>query len=201
MQYGTQKKFFNRPSAMTLTELLIAAILVGVLISGALSADYAIRAWNRRIGERNLTQQTLMIAMEQIVKDAENANGFGITNTAYDGNTGISYVKDAQTALIMFRQEPDSGDPYFVVYKYNADQGSYIYRYYENTDDGAQSDPEAFLNHSDPLNFFQINTNGSRVETISFSLKTHPYPEEPEDPLNNPVFSLETMVFPEGVTQ
>jgi len=188
-------------SAMTLTELLIAAILVGILITGALSADYAIRNWNNRIEERNLTQQTLQIAMEQLVKDAENAKGIGINNNHCSEETGISYNKESYISWIMFRQEPATGDPYFVIYQYCDEGGPYIYRSYYHYDDDSETDPEIFFRHTDPLNFFQVNYTGSRVETISFYLETRPYPDEDEDPLKNPSFSLETRIFPEGVTQ
>jgi len=190
---------------MTLTELLISSVLVGIVIVGALSADYAIRSWQKRTNERAYVQQELMLAMKQILKDGTATLGFGIG--APDEKAGIVAVKSSSpaSALLYFLQDPDvtvDDDEYYILYNYTASTGPYIKRQQctvppEGNNPVCTDLNDTFFYDTGPMNFFDVAGNG----VVTISLETRPDPAAAEHVVKNPTYSLETTFLPEGLSQ
>lgn len=202
---------------MTLTELLISSAMIGVIITGALSADYAIRTWQKRIEKRTFTQQNLVIAIEKIMKHGQTATGTGLHKGSYSIDHGVSYGTDSSVPInfICFKQDPDqipdNGDEYLESFIYSptefSDYPEYIKHCYCDSSSCNIDCDHDFFYATNPLTFFEVNPagvdpdNGEFAESITIHLETRIDPEEAEHPLDNPAFSLETSFYPSGVSQ
>lgn len=188
---------------MTLTELLIASALIGVVITGALSADVAIRTWQKRIEQRTMVQMDLMRAMEEITKNGRSSVGNGISQPQFmNKDAAISYG----TSFLCFRQDPDPNvpdDDYLIVYMRTPNGCGglpclYI-RHLYNDDSFPIIKHPFFMQTTDT--FFSVNLNNGKLTSISVTLTTRPNPAKEEHPLTNPTYSLTTHFLPPGLSQ
>jgi len=203
----------KKQDAMTLTELLISSILVGVVITGAMSADFAVRTWQKRIEHRTMAQMDLARALEQITKDVKSVIGRGAESYAAPSlpfTRAIHYRSDSANKIfqLCLRQDPDitvAGDEYYVVYEYpNWASAARICRYEWPAQD--MSSPKTNYDGSllavpDQAEFFKINLDGTTLESIEITLTTRPDPSQSVDPQKNPAFSLTTTLMPTGISQ
>ena len=80
--------FISANNGMTLTELIMAAILVGVVAVGALSVDYALRSARNNVHSDSMLTSSTTNVMERIRRDAAAASGSSadpgvLTNATY----------------------------------------------------------------------------------------------------------------------
>lgn len=94
------KNLIKKNNAMTLTELVVSSILIGVVIIGTLSADFAIRTWQKRIEQRTLVHLQLTQLMEQILKDGRETVGTGVCHKI--GFGGSSVAPECRTYAFSF---------------------------------------------------------------------------------------------------
>lgn len=195
---------------MTLTELLIASALIGIVITGAVSADFAIHSWQKRIEQRTLMQMNLARIMNQIIKDGAAATGSGIIETTQQypwlipacenwNGAAISYKSDSSyPRWIAFRTEEHVNADY-ICYLKTAWQTFFRIKFRCNSYSILASESGVFSD-----DFFEIITNPddtTHVEAIEITLKTRPAYGQPASPLTNPEYSLTTRFFPAGVSQ
>ncbi|MEW5894137.1 MAG: type II secretion system protein [Candidatus Omnitrophota bacterium] len=188
----------NKKSGMTLTELLVSSMLVGIIITGALSSDYAIRTWQKRIEERILTQMDLTIALEVIVKYGWSAVGTGVNEgTTLDFGAAINYYKDSLWEYIGFTQS----DGTIVVFFHDIDDSVYLTRYDTVPSGEHIFDDPTFLKISDP-DFFDLNFDADgKLQSVKITLTTRFAPSLTEGSLDNQDFTLETSFLPPGLSQ
>ncbi len=186
---------------------------------GALSSDYVIRSWQRRIEQRALVQMELSRAMEQIIRDVRATVGTGITEypngQSCPRTAAIHFRKDiANNSLyIHLRQDPDVttiGDEYYVVYSYAYYDtvipalipviGRWEWRG-QTINDPLLNINYSILNIADHPEFFHINMNGTKLESIEITLTSRPDPWRAADPRDNPEYTLTTTLMPPGFSQ
>lgn len=181
---------------------------------GALSSDYVIRSWQRRIEQRALVQMELSRAMEQIVRDVRSTIGTGISEYPTGGSlpytNAIHFRKDFNNEwfYICLRQDPDiavSGDEYYVVYYYpNFASEPKICRYewLANTpSDPAENYNESIIDITGHPEFFTVSMNGTELESIQITLTSRPDPTQAVCPRDNPEYTLTTTLMPPGFSQ
>ena len=186
---------------MTLTELLVASILVGVVILGAVSSDYAIRTWQKRIEQRTMVQMDLARAMEQIVNGGRQTTGNGILNINMftfvnnpDQGVSISY-STTQPIYIAFKHDLN-----WVLFHCGQDSEGppYINRYiYMNGVWG----PASTIFTPSVMDFFSLTLDSGKLQSININLATRPNPEADKNDLTNPEYTLSTSFLPPGLSQ
>lgn len=197
---------------MTLTELLISSILVGIIIIGAISADFSIRTWQKRIEERALAQQDLTIAMEKITSDIKQTAGNNVTISAIPNSPpypGIFVQKSSGPNLgcLGLRQPDSEGVVTYSIYCSNTwffEQ--YITKQITQIIGGIPQDvdgPDNIFLHTGDKDFCTLNPDtGPPYESLTIKLETRATPREPADPVKNPTFTLETTIpIPDTVLQ
>lgn len=210
------RKLKNNNHGMTLTELVIASALIGLVMMGVISADFAIRNWGKRIEHRVLAQQDLITAMETILKDAKSAQGIDvcIDKSIADLNCGVSVfsqIAPSKIKSIAVRQDPDitvTGDEFMYIYiwypEFPISPSNYIQRCYWGGSGGASTIcDDQFFYATNPDDFFTlVDAEGDGIiENIYITLQTRPDPTAPDDDLDNPTFTMETSFYPTGVEQ
>ena len=86
---------------MTLTELMIATILVGIVMAGVVSVDFGIRNMRGSASKMNDAMSNVSVAMLRITQDAQQTTGDRT-------DVGVSWSTLNQTRAICFRQEATS---------------------------------------------------------------------------------------------
>lgn len=221
----------SKISAMTLTELLIASALIGVVITGALSADVAIRTWQKRIEKRTMVQMDLAMAMEQIVKDGKATIGTGtciesmaVPNCNWMRNIAIIHGSVSPIQMIAFRQIDNDGNVFYLIYYQIWATGLQQYRifrydYYpkllttwsQDFQNAIMLNPDRWTFFRPPYTvspptvpppFFNIQFNANgQLQAIEITLTTRPAQTEKAHPLTNPDYSLTTRFLPPGLSQ
>lgn len=113
---------------MTLTELLIASILVGIVMIGAVSVDYAIRRSQQNIAYSNYNAISLHTAMLRLTRDASKITGYHDDyNDANGSESGCTLDNSDPIQNVCFRQNfngnpnDDIAEDKWVCYAYGAD--------------------------------------------------------------------------------
>ena len=216
------KNLIKKNTAMTLTELIVASILVVIVITGALSADFAIRTWHKRIEQRTLIQLDLARAMEQILQDGMLTIGEGVCeidagdpncttdadDTHWSNNSALAYWNLDDERFICFKNDPDITTADDEIFRYylidDKGDGSYTLSHRELTiNNGALTtlDKNFIILTSNIFFTVEKDPSNGRITSINIYLETRPDPSEAEDPLKNPTYSLETSFMPAGLTQ
>ncbi len=120
--------------AFTLTEILIAAVLMTMIILAVSSLDIVSRRFFKSTGEQSKLQDEARIAMEHIVKNLTLANGLLFLGAGDPNTIWASIDRDANGNP---RNTPwDSSDDIWICYRRWSPGGERI-RYYSNTNAGA----------------------------------------------------------------
>lgn len=202
---------------MTLTELLIASILVGVVIVGALSADFAIRTWQKRIEQRTLVQLKMATFMEAILKYGKSAagNDICISSSLYQcysdaiGNPNVSLtfdsVANANQAICFGSGDllsPGISRVCYTVLR-NGTLVAVNKDVFDNAGNLDLSETNIFYGNynSDEQMFTIVLDANGKITSIDVLLKTRPDPPAALDPLKNPEYRLTTSFLPVGLSQ
>ncbi len=191
----------NHNQAMSLTELIIASALVGIVMIGAISIDYALRTSRQNLSISGDLSNRLAAAMLSLTRDGMQTSGSG-------DNPGIVYDDAGNVRNICFRH--DVSDPGLFTDDlwncYSHDATNLLYRC-ENLNaalaaDGECPDPRRQLITLTSNNFFDVTTTLAegltRVESVKFLLTTRQNPAAAAQPLSNPEYSLESVIHPHG---
>jgi len=203
--------------AVTLIELLIAAILVGIVMLGAVSVDFAIRRGRQNMVSSNRMAMELEASMLQMTRDAMATTGYyGENNDGNNGNwidSGIDADGSGPILNICFRNIPDNdpntfpGDDWTC---YSQVTAQYDILRCDNGNsplgtDGTCPGGSQVMHENDGANpFFIINTNPLNIddiESITFDLRTCEDLSQAENPTSNPCFSIQSVVSPPSVSR
>jgi len=194
---------------LTLTELMIAAILVGIVMLGAVSVDFAIRRGRQNMAESSRMAAELEAAMLQISRDAMATMG----DAGAAANNGITWNTGA-VQNICFRNIPDNdpntytGDQWTCYSRTNASREIFrctnlapvaILGPGQSCPAGSQS-----IMHT-TIPFFTVNTTatawGTRIDHIDFDLNTCADPGQPQHPISNPCLNVESRINPPSLSR
>lgn len=195
--------------AMTLTELLVASILIGIILVGAVSIDYAIRRSRNTISASILIATQISAAMKQITRDAVLAVGDitdpGIVFDATGDDTNICFRLDTPST------PGDYNDDTWTCYSQGDTNGTHtlneIYRcagiangsQLGNGDSCTPALNETFVLETRALGFFNIilmpefkfNLRSCADNNIAID----------EHPINNPCYELISQISPPGISR
>lgn len=190
---------------MTLTELLVATAMVGVIIVGVMSADYAIRRMqNTSSSDYYLTARASSV-MLHLTRDALRAVGDA-------GDQGIEYDDTGAERGICFRYDDQNTPEDYsdVLWNcYNHDASLDLYRspglaaadFTTYTDFVLPLCPEAYNGHV-AGDFFEVHLGGGgQIEAIDFFVISVMDQSQAVDPVRNPVSYLTSSVTPAGFSQ
>ncbi len=212
MTHDSRLTIHDSRSGMTLVELLVASILIGIVMIGAFSFSQAIKQIHQSTDRSTIPAARVAAALAQIIQDASFVFGDGFFDAAGD-NYGIFHNETGDARTLCFRHDTDAGgNPLVTPGDYSDD----IWVCYEHDGDGkvrrcTTTDLAAFsgcpnsrpiialpTEPAPPPEFYAINQTGGNLDSIDITLATRIDPAMSVDPMSNPEFSLTTTVNPWG---
>ena len=190
-------------SGLTLTELVIASILVGIVTLGIFSVDFALRGSRAAASDDSLLAMKTWATMETITKNAKHAVG-DISSPGIAASSGNNYL--------CFRQDTATTPN---------DYTDDIWRCYSRFSNNihtcsktAAAGASACNSGDDIIGTYALQDSCSAncelftynlVEDaalhkfyLDISLTNRLSPGTPSDPMDNPNYTLQTRIFPEG---
>ena len=213
---GSRPWFFrNNKNGITLTELLVASILIGIVMIGVVSFSVSIQQLQNSANRSTLLSMRTMTAMNRLTRDAYLAVGD-------ETDRGI-FIRDINPfKSICFRHDtndPSSyGDDTYHCYLFETNNNNRRFSACPVKPDltnvppnnAAQCDGVVARNillTMDPTFgdvFFQIHEDATnRLESIEFTLQSifDPDPALTAHPITNPTYSITTRVSPPGISR
>jgi len=192
---------------MTLTELLIASILVGIIMAGAVSVDFAIRRGRKNMADGAKIAMELNAAMLQMTRDAMAATGDASSPGIVSDDTGAIFN-------ICFRYDanmtPNSyADDEWICYSQDTTQ-KIIRRCIQTAASGPLGGESACPAGSERITqmrsdyaspFFAVIQTGGEIDRIHFSLSTCADPSQAENPITNPCQSVTSSINPPSMSR
>jgi type II secretory pathway pseudopilin PulG len=206
------RKIFRKTS-MTLTELIVASAIVGIVMLGVISIDYAVRSSKKNISETSLMVMQTSAAMHQITRDAMRVVG----DHSSDANRGISWDAVGDIQNICFRYDADN-DPndytndLWTCFSLDARSwAAHRNTLYRCTDRGTAlaaditceiaGDPQIQILPWAQTNFFTVNQTGSLIDSIGIDLLTRVRPTAAANVITNPEYRLQSIISPPGLSR
>jgi Tfp pilus assembly protein PilV len=193
------RKNLRSIQGLTLTELIIAAVLVSIIFAGALSVEYAVRNSRGMASKDALLAMSTAATMLQITRDANIAVGDasdpGMVSTA----DGFCLRQDRNTPATAHNYTDDS----WVCYSRLSQN---IHRCVKASGSAASScqgaDPvigTAVFTAGEGSKFIpQIVINFPQGIYLDISLTNRPNPTAALDPIDNPDLTLQSRIYPLG---
>ncbi len=200
MWTGKKRQRFSNKQGITLSELVVASVIITVIMVGVVSVDYASRRIQKTAFLESQTSMKASAAMLMLTKNALSAVGDS-------SNYGIVYDDLGTDTGICFRHDTDlnpgdySGDTWICFAHGTSNDLKYC--------DGLAApsilcggsglpDDTDILELAGP-GFFQIHKDEEgRLESIDFTLETVAYQGEAEDIYENPKTVITSSVSPVG---
>ncbi len=193
-------------SAVTLLELILSSILVGVVILGVVSIDFAIRRNQQTTSRSSILAMQTSAVMLRITKEASLAIG-------YESNPGIAVNADPSIKLCIRKEDNtpstpgDYTDDTWFCFQYNAAAYNMIGCTVNEADAKGSLNPcnsaSAVIDNSvqDTMSGKMANASFNWVASatdfyIGVSLTARHNPAAPRNPITNPQFILNTRVRP-----
>lgn len=192
---------------MTLSELLIATILVGIVMVGVLAVDYAMHNLQKSSTTDSLLALQTSAAFIAISRDAMTSTGDSTGDPTCAGNNlGILCDDDGSERSICFRHDVPDISGNYTPFNYDDDQwqcyyndSTALYRCTPGTI-GMPCSGQKLFNTNNQADFFEMNwdppASPYRLLNISFTLRAIANPSEPEHPINNPVYVQSFQINP-----
>lgn len=191
-------------NGMSLTELIVASILVGIVMLGVISFTSSMKSVQGSTSNSTIPSVKLASVMFEISKDASLAIGD-------QTDTGIEEDDAGATKHLCFRQDNDGAgtsnispadysDDVWVCYL--MDNNNTLHKCidadFANCVDGSTSPQFPDLITLSQNSFFDVVEVGNppRIEYIHLDIKTRNVPTAAIHPINNPEFKLETNISP-----
>ncbi len=185
---------------LTLTELLVSTILIGIVMLGVVGFSLSIKQFQDSASRTTTLRMRLASAMDLLVEDAKLAVGDTI-------NPGIAVYQNSTDQSICFRHDvndPSSyADDIWICYYHGTTYS--LYRYVGTSSANVPCSSASTcsvgttsiehvidLVHEGDGEFFQFLSDGS----IEFTIKTSYEPSKLSHPIDNPEYSLTTRVMP-----
>ena len=194
----------TNPKGLTLTELLVAAILMGIVMVGLISVNYAIRRMENSTSEATILAMQTSAAMRHITRN-------GLLAVGHESDQGIRYHLAAlpDISFLSFRQDiaatpADFTDDEWVIYT-DAGEANRLYTCRQNASDGATPDLSGACSGAqrtmllDNVNTFtyQLVRDPTVPSTyLEVSLQAQYDVGQPSNPLTNPVQELTVQINP-----
>ena len=194
----------TNPKGLTLTELLVAAILMGIVMVGLISVNYAIRRMENSTSEATILAMQTAAAMRHITRN-------GLLTVGHEADPGIRYdlTTPPSVSYLSFRQDvastpADFTDDEWTIYT-DAGEANRLYTCRQDASLGAVPDLTG------PCNALQRTMLLNNVNTFTYQLVRDPavpstYLEvslqaqydvsQPSNPLTNPVQELNVQINP-----
>ena len=194
-------------SGLTLTELLITTVIVGVMMLGIVGAQMALQQSERGATRQALVSMRLSAMMTDISKNASLAIGNSFQPGIVINRTGFCFRQDRGAPL---GTPADFTDDKWVCY---TRIGTNLYKCESNLSSRCEGEGEdQILGAVTTRTFTEFATPPTTTlprlvidETVSnqkmffeFTLETRYDPSKPYDYLNNPQLQMTTRVVPEG---
>jgi len=186
---------------MTLTELIVAAILVSIVLAGAIATDYAVRRLQQQASKDATLAMKTSATMMQIVRDAEKAVGNYDNSCMSPALCGPGMVD--LTTSFCFRQDnntpktPDNyADDQWVCY-WKDDE--IVYRCAELTmpyPSCPPNTPQVGTVIPGLAKIHDIKVDPTNGIYIDITLTNRSDPLAAMDPMDNPEITLQTRVYP-----
>ena len=211
---------FTSDAGITLTELLIASIIVGIVMLGAVSIDYAVRRSQTNIIDASRIAMNLQAAMLQMTNDAMlttgDASDQGIRFD--DSGTGATDIQN-----ICFRYDADNNpnsytnDQWFCYSQGGRGQNNEIFRCTSLsdtsvgltnplttneacTDTATRKGTSLFV--ANQKGFFVVDNDvGGGIAYIELNLETCADPSAAENFITNPCYKLSSRVNPPALSR
>lgn len=207
----------HNTSGITLTELLVASVLVGIVMLGVAGFSVSIKQMQASTNQTTVLAMRARAALARMVKDAslavgdnENCGTEGLGSGNVDCGLGIRWVPIGPPPAICFRHDrsgtPDNYvDDSWVCYTL---RGSYdlsrcdgmLKANITSNCTGAANVTEMIqLAKPEGFVFFNVIQNGNgRIEYVEFIIRARPKFDQPADPITNPETLITTRVKPQG---
>ena len=202
------KPLIRTQSGLTLTELLVASVLVGIVMLGAVSVDYAIR--NSKLGSSRaeVLSKEVGATILNITRDAMLTAGDN-SATTWQARGIYTYDVGDNFKTICFRQDANStpadySDDPWACYSHGNDLD--IYR----CTTAANPSFAGWLNcsttgrkllHVIQNDFFTVVEVSNRIQSIDVSLSARADPNSPQNPITNPGYSLQSSISPPALSR
>lgn len=202
---------------LTLIELVVAAVVIGIITMGIFAADYAIRTTQSnsfRSNYLNMKVASVIMEMSQAAKK--------VTGHRWDGQTGLQYQAEGiyiddwnNPKAICFRYDEDNnpnsytGDHWQCFSRPNASYSIYRCEVNESTDvttavPCATTNANFLIQPTTATFIFPVREGGSptgRWDYIQLTINTRFNPSASYDPLTNPQLEMSTLIYPPGLSQ
>ena len=212
------KMTLAKKNGITLTELLVASILIGIVMIGVASFSVSIQQFQNSTNRTTILAMRTMTAMNRLSRDAYLVIG---DETGDDWVRGIVTRTIPPRVSLCFRHDADN-DPS----SYTGDE--WICYFFEttlnnrklslctvptapanvppnNTNKCDGTGQRSLLLTLDPTqgnSFYQINEDGDgRLESIDFTLSAIFDPTLAPHPITNPTYTVTTTVSPPGISR
>lgn len=184
---------FSRKNAMTLTELIVASVLMGIMMVGLVSVDLAVRnSRTAAVSDTSLAIQT-QAAMLRITNDAMKAVG-------NSSDPGVSSTPN----FLCFRQDTDnnpntfSGDTWVCYDKDGDDLDRCAPPAPQHCLDTTNGYLNILLNKTVDFTYNFYIDGGTKKLYIDISMTNRFDPASAAHPVTNPDYTLSTHVSPPG---
>ncbi len=190
-------------TGLTLTELVIASILVGIVSLGIFSVDYALRGSRAAASDDSILAMKTWATMEHITKNAKLAVG-DINSPGIIASSGSNYL--------CFRQDTSSTPNDYTddVWRCYSKFSNNIHTCTKTSAAGASacSSADEIIGtyavadscsvNCDLFTYTLVQNSSLQKFYLDISLTNRSSPATPSDPMDNPNYSLQTRIFPEG---
>lgn len=213
---------FQDKNAVTLTELLVGTILIGLVMVGIAAFSNAVKQIHSSTDKSTILAMRTAFALKQMSSDAFLAVGSNLlaadSSSACLPDCGLVYDDTDNQRSICFRQDADgnpisyANDIWICYFK----GGNNVIERCEGTPVGnippanfgqCSANPAVVTAYDYQLiqdDFFEIvrDVNG-RLEYVEITLttRTDPDPANPAHPMDNPEYTLTTRVSPPGLSR
>lgn len=194
-------------NGITLTELLVASILIGVVMLGVASFNVSILQFQKTSDITAILALKAMTAMNYLVKDA-------YTVTGERTDEGIVTDEAGSFQSICFRHNSAGGDPgsyaddQYTCYLFEVDNDTFSRCPVPTPIGNVPPDSVAdcgnrnilFLTRSNTVWSISTDADG-RTEYIDFTIDAIVDPANAEHPVKNPIYTLTTQVSPPALAR
>lgn len=204
----SQRLFSKKKNGITLTELLVASVLVGIVMLGVASFSVSIKQFQNSTNKSTITEMKTKAAMARITKDAYLAVGD-------ETDRGIVAYSAGQNLSICFRHDTNNpssytDDAWKCYFRGNQDdllacnvppQSVPVQNIGHCNNTGGGGAPSRLLLELDPAKniFYQLVENASgQLEYVELSLTGIFDQTAVKHPINNPTYTTTTQVSPPG---
>jgi len=187
---------------LTLTELVIATILMAIIMLGVLSTDYAVRNMDKTTQKGTLTAMQVATAVLRISKDLEQAVGDATNHGILTSSAGGSYAVCSRHDNNDPNKYTDDGWDCYIV----ATGDTALYHCLPTnttlTKIQANESVSCILDSQGPIHkiidlskrdFFNIDPN---LNNIEITIQSRPDVTAPADALDNPQYEMTMRVTP-----